>query len=70
MKNKLDMILIKEVGSQLIDKQGSGVTFMLNYERHDQLNELYELMKRVPEMLPLISKKLIEVFHCLILISI
>ena len=58
------MILIKEVGSQLIDNQGSGVMFMLNYERHDQLNELYELMKKVPEMLPLISKKLIEVFNC------
>ena len=64
------MILIKEVGSQLIDKQGSGVTYMLNYERHDQLNEFYELMKRVPEMLPLIAKRLIEVFNCLILISI
>ena len=58
------MILIKEVGSQLIDNQGSGVMFMLNYELHDQLNELYEFMMRVPEMLPLILLKLIEVFHC------
>lgn len=64
------MILIKEVGSQLIDKQGSGVRFMLEYERHDQINELYELMKRAPEMLPLISKKLIDVSHFPIHISI
>jgi hypothetical protein len=34
---------------------------MLAHERHEQLKQLYLVMKRVPDQLPMISRQLIDV---------
>jgi hypothetical protein len=55
------MNLIKRQGALIYDKQGSGITYMLNNDKFEDLINLFKLFSRVKEMLPLLAIRFREV---------